>query len=159
MIFRIGHGYDAHRMADKETLILGGVNIPYERGLIGHSDADVLTHALIDALFGAAAMGDIGSHFPDTAEEYRNISSLKLLKATAQKLSEKGYEIINADITVLAQKPKLSPYIVRMRENIAGILKTDIRNISIKATTEEKMGFTGSGEGIAVHAVVLLMRK
>lgn len=142
-----------------ETLVLGGVNIPYERGLKGHSDADVLLHALIDALLGAAAMGDIGKHFPDTSEEYRGISSLRLLEITANKLFQRGYKLINADMTILAQKPRLSAYKEAMRENIARVLNTDICNISVKATTEEGMGFTGSEEGISAHAVVLLVEN
>lgn len=155
-MIRIGHGYDAHRLAAGEELVLGGVKIPYELGLEGHSDADVVTHALMDALLGAAAMGDIGKHFPSTSEQYRDISSLLLLEKTVDMLKRKGFRPVNADMTIIAQMPKLSPYIDAMRENIAKVLCADIGDISIKATTEEKMGFTGAGEGMAAHAVVLI---
>ncbi|NLL38005.1 MAG: 2-C-methyl-D-erythritol 2,4-cyclodiphosphate synthase [Clostridiales bacterium] len=157
--FRIGHGYDAHRLEAGEKLVLGGVSIPFELGLKGHSDADVISHALMDALLGAAAMGDIGTHFPDTCEEYRGISSIVLLKKVFEKLKSRGWKLVNADLTIVAQKPKLSAYFDRMRKNLAEALETNIGNIGIKATTEEKMGFTGRSEGMAAHAVVLIAKK
>ena len=153
---RIGHGYDVHRFAENRTLILGGVNIPYEYGLLGHSDADVLIHAVMDALLGAAALRDIGFHFPDTDLRYKDISSLALLGCVAEKIAEKGYRLGNLDVTVLAQAPKLAPHIPQMRENIAAQLSVDIDCVNIKATTEEGLGFTGRKEGIACHAVCLL---
>lgn len=156
---RIGSGYDVHRLTAGRDLILGGVSIPYEMGLDGHSDADVLIHAVIDALFGAAALGDIGSHFPDTDPAYKGISSMLLLSRAAGLLKENGYVLENLDATVIAQRPKLQPYIARMRSNIAGALNTDIRNVSIKATTEEGLGFTGRLEGIAAQAVCLLKEE
>ena len=152
---RIGHGYDAHRLAEGRALIIGGCEIPHALGLDGHSDADVLIHAIIDAIFGAAADGDIGSHFPDTDERYRGISSMLLLKETAACIAGK-FEIENVDSTIIAQKPKLLPYIPQMRQNIAYALGLDISAVSVKATTEEHMGFTGRCEGISAHAVVLL---
>ena len=155
--FRIGHGYDVHRFVTERKLILGGVEIPYEMGLLGHSDADVLCHALMDSLLGAAALGDIGKHFPDSDAEYKGISSLLLLQQVKNLLDEKGYEIVNADITVIAQKPKLAPYIPQMVSNIKKILDCD--NINIKATTEEGLGFTGRLEGISAHSVALLRLK
>lgn len=153
---RIGHGYDVHRFADNRKLIIGGVDIPFEKGLLGHSDADVLLHAICDALLGAAALGDIGKHFPDTDPEYEGADSLKLLSRTAELLKENGYKTVNVDSTVLAQKPKLAPFIDSMRENIANAIGTDKASVSVKATTEEGLGFTGSMEGIAAHAVCLI---
>lgn len=153
---RIGHGYDVHKLAENRELIIGGVNIPYEKGLLGHSDADVLLHAICDSLLGAAALGDIGKHFPDTDPEFRGIDSMLLLKNVAELLKEKGYKIINIDATVLAQRPKLSPYILKMRENIASVVGVDADCVSVKATTEEGLGFTGEGLGIAAHAVCLI---
>ncbi|MEA4972615.1 MAG: 2-C-methyl-D-erythritol 2,4-cyclodiphosphate synthase [Candidatus Metalachnospira sp.] len=153
---RIGQGYDVHKLTEGRKLILGGVEIPYEKGLMGHSDADVLVHAIMDALLGAAALGDIGKHFPDSSDEYINISSLFLLKKVYLLLKDNGYNTINIDATIVAQKPKLASYLEKMRENIACELETDIYNISIKATTEEGLGFTGNGEGIAAQAVCLL---
>ena len=153
---RIGQGYDVHRLCENRALIIGGVNIPYEKGLLGHSDADVLLHAIADALLGAAALGDIGKHFPDTDERYKGADSLKLLKAVGDLLAQNGYRIINVDATIIAQKPKMSPHILQMRENIAGALKTDANNISVKATTEEGLGFTGKEEGISALAVCLI---
>ena len=153
---RIGHGYDVHRLVEGRKLILGGVDIPWEKGLLGHSDADVLLHALMDALLGAAALGDIGLHFPDKDERYRGADSLELLREDKKMLDKVGYRLVNADCTVLAQKPKLMPYIQQMRANIAEALDTDLNRISVKATTEEGLGFTGDGSGIAAHAVVLI---
>ena len=153
---RIGHGYDVHRLTENRKLIIGGVEIPYEKGLDGHSDADVLLHAIMDALLGAAALGDIGKLYPDNDKTYLGIDSMILLKATFQKIAEKGYAIGNIDATVIAQKPKLSPYISTMRERIAQTLSLSIDDVNIKATTEEKLGFTGSGDGIAAHAVCLI---
>ncbi len=153
---RIGHGYDVHRLTEGRPLILGGVEIPYERGLLGHSDADVLLHAVMDALLGAAALGDIGKLFPDTDERYRGADSVRLLQTVVSRIEEAGWRIGNIDATVLAQRPKLSPYIPRMREQIAEACGVGIDCVSVKATTEEGLGFTGSGEGIAAHAVCLL---
>ncbi len=153
---RIGHGYDVHRLTAGRALILGGVDIPYEKGLLGHSDADVLTHAVMDALLGAAALGDIGQLFPDSAAEFAGISSLELLRRVRTKLTESGFSVVNIDATVLAQAPKLAPYRAQMRSGIADALALDPDRVSIKATTEEGLGFTGSGEGIAAHAVALL---
>lgn len=155
---RIGHGYDVHRLVEGRELILGGVKIPYEKGLLGHSDADVLLHAISDSLLGAAALGDIGKHFPDTDESFKGADSLLLLEKVCFLLKEKGYKIVNIDATVLAQRPKLKDYIEKMRENIARACKTDIDAISVKATTEEGLGFTGTGEGIAAHAVCLIQK-
>lgn len=157
--FRIGHGYDVHRLCENRKLIMGGVDIPYERGLLGHSDADVLLHAISDALLGALALGDIGKHFPDTDERFKGADSLKLLCHVVALVKEHGYAIGNIDATILCQKPKLAPYIPAMRENIAKALETDISNVSVKATTEEKLGFTGAGEGIAAHSIVLLVKQ
>ena len=154
--FRIGHGYDVHRLVAGRDLILGGVNIPYEKGLLGHSDADVLLHAIMDALLGAAALGDIGKHFPDTDPAYKGADSLALTRHVASLLKEKGYKVVNVDSTVIAQRPKLAPHIQLMREKIAGALGISLDDVNIKATTEEKLGFTGSGEGIAAHAVCLI---
>lgn len=153
---RIGHGYDAHRLVEGRRLVLGGVDIPYERGLDGHSDADVLLHALADALLGAAALGDIGKLFPDNAAWTEGMESRLILKGAAQAVRKAGYEIENCDCTILAQRPKLAPFIAQMRQNIAETLEIELSAVSVKATTEEHMGFTGSGEGMAAHAVVLL---
>ncbi len=153
---RIGHGYDVHKLVPDRKLILGGVEIPYELGLLGHSDADVLTHALMDSLLGAAALGDIGKLFPDTDDRYKGADSIGLLKEACRVLRENGFAIVNTDVTVIAQKPKLSPYILTMRETLAKAMGTDISSVSVKTTTEEGLGFTGSGEGIAAHAVSLI---
>ena len=153
---RIGHGYDVHRLVEGRSLVLGGVRIPFEKGLDGHSDADVLTHAVMDALLGAAAMGDIGKLFPDTDDRYLGADSIALLREVDRRLTEAGYRLGNLDVTVIAQQPKLAPYINQMRQNLAAALHTELQNVSIKATTEEHLGFTGSGEGIAAHAVCLL---
>ncbi len=158
-MFRIGQGYDVHRLVDDRDLILGGVKIEYEKGLLGHSDADVLTHAIMDALLGAAALGDIGKLFPDSDDRFLGADSLKLAEAVAERLSECGYAIVNIDSTVIAQKPKLAPYIEIMRERIACSLGISIDAVSVKATTEEKLGFTGSGEGIAAQAIALIEKK
>lgn len=156
---RIGHGYDVHKLVENRKLILGGVDIPYEKGLLGHSDADVLLHAISDSLLGAAALGDIGKLFPDNDPQYEGADSLVLLQRVYEAVKEKGYEISNIDATVLAQRPKLRPYIDTMRENIAKALEVDVDRISVKATTEEGLGFTGKGEGIAAHCVCLLNAK
>lgn len=153
---RIGMGYDVHKLVEGRKLILGGVEIPYEKGLLGHSDADVLLHAIMDALLGAAALGDIGKHFPDTDPAYKGISSLKLLEHVAGLLEEHRFVIENIDATIIAQKPKMRPYIDRMRENIAVALQVDLDQINVKATTEEGLGFTGNGEGISSQAVCML---
>ena len=153
---RIGHGYDVHRLVEGRSLILGGVRVPVEKGLDGHSDADVLTHAVMDALLGAAAMGDIGKLFPDTDDRYLGADSVALLREVDRRLTEAGYRLGNLDVTVIAQRPKLAPYINQMRQNLAAALRTELQNVSVKATTEEHLGFTGSGEGIAAHAVCLL---
>ncbi|MBQ2093641.1 MAG: 2-C-methyl-D-erythritol 2,4-cyclodiphosphate synthase [Ruminococcus sp.] len=153
---RIGNGYDVHRFAENRDLFLGGVKIPYELGLLGHSDADVLLHAIMDALLGAAALGDIGKLFPDTDERFKGADSLLLLKEVCVVLGAKGYKIVNIDSIVIAQKPKLAPYIEQMRKNIADACKIDISQVSVKATTEEKLGFTGRLEGISSHAVCLI---
>lgn len=155
---RIGHGYDVHRLTEGRALILGGVEIPYEKGLLGHSDADVLTHAVMDALLGAAALGDIGRLFPDSDAEFGGISSIELLKRVKTHLTAVGFDIVNLDATVLAQAPKLAPHREQMRGNIAAALGLPVSRVSVKATTEEGLGFTGSGEGIAAHAVALLER-
>ncbi len=154
---RIGHGYDVHKLVDDRPLILGGVNIPYEKGLLGHSDADVLLHAVMDALLGAAALGDIGKHFPDTDNQYKGIASTILLERVADSIKSEGYRLGNLDVTVIAQRPKLATFIPKMRENIASILCTDPCNVNVKATTEEHLGFTGRGEGISAHAVCILL--
>lgn len=155
-MIRVGHGYDAHRLVQGRKLILGGVDVPYPKGLLGHSDADVLTHAVMDALLGAAALGDIGGLFPDGDEAYRGADSLKLLREVCRLLREKRFRIGNIDATVLAQAPKLKPYVGGMRENLARACGIPTDCVSVKATTEEGMGFTGSGEGVAAHAVCLL---
>ena len=158
-MIRIGHGYDVHRFAENRKLILGGVEIPYEYGLLGHSDADVLAHAVMDALLGAAALGDIGKHFPDTDERYRGADSMMLLREVCCILADNGYSVGNIDSTVIAQKPKLKDYIVKMRETIAENCGIDVSQVSVKATTEEKLGFTGRLEGISAHAVALINSK
>lgn len=154
--FRIGHGYDVHRLTENRKLFIGGVEIPFEKGLLGHSDADVLLHAVMDAVLGALGERDIGFIFPDSDEKYRGISSVFLAETVCELMIRRGYEIGNIDCTVIAQRPKLSPYIGKMKEIIACAFKTDINNVNVKATTEEKLGFTGNGEGIAAHAVCLL---
>ena len=153
---RIGHGYDVHRLVEERKLILGGVEVPYERGLLGHSDADVLAHAVMDALLGAAALGDIGQHFPDTDPAYKGADSLKLLDHVMELLAQKGLRVGNVDATIIAQRPKLAGYIPAMRANLARRMGMGEDRVNVKATTEEKLGFTGAGEGIAVHAVALL---
>lgn len=153
---RIGMGYDVHRLSAGRKLIMGGVDIPYEKGLLGHSDADVLVHAIMDALLGAAALGDIGSHFPDTDPAYEGISSIRLLEHVGKLLSDHGYKIGNIDATIIAQKPKMRPHIDQMLNNISNALKIRPDQVGVKATTEEGLGFTGSGEGISAHAVCLL---
>lgn len=157
--YRIGQGYDVHRLVEGRPLIIGGVVIDYEKGLLGHSDADVLTHAVCDALLGALALGDIGGHFPDTDPEYEGADSMRLLEAVTRMVREKGYVLLNVDATIVAQAPKMAPHIPAMRENLAKALQADLSQISVKATTEEKMGFTGSGAGISAQAVCLLMEK
>ena len=156
---RIGHGYDVHRLAEGRRLVLGGVEVPCERGLLGHSDADVVLHALMDALLGAAALGDIGRLFPDSSERYRGIDSRRLLREVAAVLAESGFSVGNVDVTLVAQRPKVAPYILRMRENIASDLGIPLDAVSVKATTEEGLGFTGGGEGMAAHAVALIERR
>ena len=155
-MIRIGHGYDVHRLVPDRKLILGGVEIPHETGLLGHSDADVLTHAIMDSLLGAAALGDIGKMFPDSDPAYLGADSLRLAVAVVERIEKAGFRIGNVDATVIAQAPKLSPHIERMRENLARILRVELSQINIKATTEEKLGFTGEKLGIAAHAVCLL---
>lgn len=154
---RIGHGYDVHRLVEDRKLILGGVEIPYKKGLLGHSDADVLLHAISDALLGAAALGDIGKHFPDTNPEYKGVDSRKLLRHVVNLINEKGYTVGNIDCTVIAQRPKLKDYIEDMRKNIADDCKVELSCINVKATTEENLGFTGDGSGISAHAVCILI--
>ena len=156
--YRIGHGYDVHRLVTGRPLILGGVTVPYEKGLDGHSDADVLLHAITDALLGAAALGDIGKLYPDTDDRFLGIDSLILLKDSCERLSALGYTVGNIDATVIAQRPKLAPFIQEMRRNIADTLQIPVDAVNVKATTEERLGFTGSGDGIAAHAVALLCR-
>ncbi len=153
---RIGHGYDVHRLVEGRALILGGVNVPYEKGLLGHSDADVLTHAVMDALLGAACLGDIGRHFPDSDPAYAGADSLALLRAVMSLLEDRGYALGNLDATILAQAPKLAPHIPQMRANLAQAMGVEADQVSVKATTEEGLGFTGQGLGIAAHAVALL---
>jgi len=155
---RIGHGYDVHRLVEDRKLIMGGVDIPYEKGLLGHSDADVLLHAIADALLGALAMGDIGKHFPDTDPAFKGADSMKLLEHVVGLIEAKGYCVGNLDATIIAQKPKMAPHIQTMRENIARVCGVEVDQINVKATTEEGLGFTGTGEGISAHAVVLLER-
>ena len=156
---RIGHGYDVHRLTENRKLILGGVEIPYEKGLLGHSDADVLVHAVMDSLLGALALGDIGKHFPDTDPKYKGADSIELLKHVTGLINEHGYTLGNLDATVIAQAPKLAPYIEQMRKNIADAIGCDISQVNVKATTEEKLGFTGDGSGISAHCVCLLAEK
>ena len=153
---RIGHGYDVHRLVEGRKLILGGVKIPYEKGLLGHSDADVLTHAVMDALLGAAGLGDIGRHFPDSDDRFLGADSLELLRQVCAMLADKGYRVGNVDVTVIAQRPKLAGFIPAMRENLAAVMGVSPEDINVKATTEEKLGFTGEGLGIAAHAVALI---
>ena len=155
---RFGMGYDVHQLVENRKLIIGGVDIPYEKGLLGHSDADVLLHAISDALLGAAALGDIGKHFPDTDPRYKGADSLRLLEEVGNLLAEKGYVVGNVDATIVAQKPKMLPHIPQMRENIARVLRVDIDQINVKATTEEHLGFTGSGQGISSYAVAGIER-
>ena len=155
---RIGQGYDVHRLAEGRPLVLGGVTIPWEKGLLGHSDADVLLHALMDALLGAAALGDIGGMFPDTDERYRGADSRVLLRQVRERLTESGYAIGNVDMTLVAQKPRIAPYIPRMRQNIAQDLEIPLDAVSVKATTEEHLGFTGDGSGMSAQAAALLFR-
>ena len=154
---RIGHGYDVHRLTEGRKLILGGVEIPWERGLLGHSDADVLTHAVMDALLGALALGDIGQHFPDTDPKYSGADSLQLLRHVIELIQSHGFQVGNVDATILAQAPKLAPHIPAMRENLARAMGVELSQVSVKATTEEGLGFTGHKEGIAAHAVALLI--
>lgn len=156
---RIGHGYDVHRLVEDRKLIIGGVEIPYEKGLLGHSDADVLTHAVMDALLGAAALGDIGKHFPDSDERYKGADSIVLMEHVVSLLDEHGYKIENFDCTVIAQRPKLAAYIPQMKERLAKAARIDASCVNVKATTEEKLGFTGEGLGIACHAVALIEKK
>lgn len=156
---RIGHGYDVHRLTEGRALILGGVTIPYEKGLLGHSDADVLAHALMDALLGAAAMGDIGKLFPDNDDAYLGADSMELLSKVCEVIARQGYAVSNVDCTVIAQRPKLAPYIEAMRERLASVMGIDSDCVSVKATTEEKLGFTGEGLGISAHAVALIEKK
>ena len=157
-MFRIGHGYDVHRLTENRKLIIGGVDVPYEMGLAGHSDADVLVHAIMDACLGAVALGDIGQHFPDNDKRFRNADSIQLLEKVIGMCREQGYEVGNIDSTVIAQSPKLSPYIQLMRENIAMACGCDVLRVSVKATTEEYLGFTGEKLGISAHAVVLMTK-
>ena len=154
--FRVGHGYDVHRLAEGRALILGGVNIPYSLGLDGHSDADVLVHAIMDAIIGALGLGDIGRHFPDTSDEFKGISSILLLKRVKTLLDERGARVVNLDSTLVLQRPKIAPYIAEMAKNVADALGVDASAVNVKATTEEHLGFTGRGEGISSHAVVLI---
>ncbi len=156
---RIGMGYDVHRLVEDRKLIIGGIEIPHIKGLLGHSDADVLIHAIMDSLLGAAALGDIGKHFPDTNAKYKGISSLLLLKKVGELLSEEGYKIVNIDATIIAQKPKMAPHIPYMIKKLANALEIDDNRINIKATTEEGLGFTGSGEGIASQSICLITKK
>ena len=153
---RIGHGYDVHKLVEGRDLILGGVKIPYEKGLLGHSDADVLLHAVSDSLLGAAALGDIGKHFPDTDPAYKGADSLELLRIVGEKVAQAGYKVGNIDVTMIAQRPKLKDHIPAMRANIARVLGADVSQVNVKATTEEHLGFTGDGSGMACHAVCLI---
>ena len=156
---RIGLGYDVHKLVEGRPLIMGGVNIPHEKGLLGHSDADVLIHAIMDGMLGALALGDIGKHFPDTDEEYKGADSMKLLKCVNDLINEKGYVVNNIDSIIIAQAPKMAPHIQSMRKNIADVLNTSIDNISVKATTEEGLGFTGTKQGISAQSICLLIKK
>ena len=153
---RIGHGYDVHKLVEGRDLILGGVKIPFEKGLLGHSDADVLLHAVSDSLLGAAALGDIGKHFPETDPAYKGADSMELLRVVGQKVAEAGYKVGNIDVTMIAQRPKLKDHIPVMRENIARVLHIEVDQVNVKATTEEHLGFTGDGSGMSCHAVCLL---
>ena len=155
-MIRIGHGYDVHRLSEGRKLILGGVEIPHQKGLLGHSDADVLVHAVMDSLLGALALGDIGKHFPDNDPQYEGADSISLLKRVSEIISRHGFSVGNIDSTIICQSPKLAPYIEQMRENIASAAGCEISQVSVKATTEERLGFTGSGEGIAAHTVCIL---
>ncbi|MBB6447506.1 2-C-methyl-D-erythritol 2,4-cyclodiphosphate synthase [Bacillus benzoevorans] len=157
-MFRIGQGFDVHQLTENRPLIIGGITIPYERGLLGHSDADVLLHTIADACLGAIGEGDIGRHFPDNDLAFKDADSGKLLQAVWELVKQKGYKLVNADCTIIAQEPKMSPYIGQMKQNIAGLLETGAENINVKATTTEKLGFPGRGEGIAAQAVVLLQK-
>lgn len=158
-MMRIGHGYDVHRLVEGRKLIMGGVDIPWEKGLLGHSDADVLLHAIADAILGAIGEGDIGRHFPDTDPAFKGADSLKLLEQVGKLAAERGYCLGNLDATIIAQKPKMAPHIATMRENIARTLNAAVAQVNVKATTEEGLGFTGSGEGISAHAVALMVEK
>ncbi len=158
-MLRIGNGYDVHRLVEGRKLILGGVEIPHLKGVLGHSDGDVLVHAIMDALLGSLALGDIGQHFPDTSSEYKDIDSMILLERVFNLIKEKGYRVVNLDCVIVAQQPKLKPYLEEMRQKISKVLETQISNISVKATTEEKLGFTGNEEGIKSYCVVLLEKK
>ncbi len=158
-MYRIGNGYDVHRLVEGRKLILGGIEIPFEKGLLGHSDADVLIHAIMDGLLGALALGDIGQHFPDTDETYRGISSIKLLNHVKKLIDGKGFEIVNIDSQIVMQQPKLKPYIIDMRKNLAEELDLELNRVSVKATTEEKLGFTGEEIGVKSYAVVLLRER
>lgn len=155
---RIGHGYDVHKLVEGRRLIIGGVDIPYEKGLLGHSDADVVLHAIADAILGALAMGDIGKHFPDTDPAFKGADSIKLLEHVVSLAEKRGYCVGNLDATIIAQRPKMAPHIQQMRENVAKACRVDVDQINIKATTEEGLGFTGTGEGISSHAVVLMLK-
>ena len=157
--YRIGHGYDVHKLVEGRRLVIGGVEIPHALGLLGHSDADVLVHAIMDAIIGALGLGDIGKHFPDNSAEFKDISSMKLLESVKSLMDEKNAEIVNIDSTLILQKPKVAPYIAKMRENIADTLGTSSEVVNVKATTEERLGFTGREEGASAHAVVLLKIK
>lgn len=154
---RVGHGYDVHRLTENRKLVLGGVTVPHDKGLLGHSDADVLTHAVMDSLLGAAALGDIGTMFPDDDPRFKNADSLKLLETVCSVIDSKGYKISNIDSTIVAQKPKLKTYIFSMRKNISTVCKLSLDQVNVKATTEENLGFTGTGEGISAHAVCILV--
>lgn len=156
---RIGHGYDVHKLVKGRRLVIGGVEISYELGLLGHSDADVLVHAVMDALLGAAALGDIGKHFPDTDDEYKGADSIKLLEYVGKLLCKKGYKVGNIDATIIAQRPKMAPHIEQMKKNISLALNIDVNSVNVKATTEEGLGFTGNGEGISSHAVCLITKE
>ncbi|MBE6737662.1 MAG: 2-C-methyl-D-erythritol 2,4-cyclodiphosphate synthase [Ruminococcaceae bacterium] len=158
-MFRIGHGYDVHKLVEDRELILGGVNIPFEKGLLGHSDADVLIHAIMDAILGAAALGDIGGLFPDTDPVFKGADSMLLFKEVIRVVSEKGYKVGNIDATLIAQRPKIKPYLLEMRQNIALCCGVNIEAVNVKATTEEHLGFTGSGEGMSAHAVCILIKE
>lgn len=156
---RVGLGYDVHKLVEDRSLILGGVNIPYEKGLLGHSDADVLLHAIKDSILGAAALGDIGKHFPDTDEKYKGVSSLELLKEVGKLIKDKGYVVNNIDATIIAEKPKMAPYVDKMKENIAASLKIEIECINVKATTTEGLGFIGVGQGIGANSIASIIKK